>query len=495
MQIAIATNLSKRKSSDILVLPFWKGKKRAEWAFSSKEFANLLKLPLESGDFLGKEGEIFYLFPSKGKEKRLLLLGLGDKDKFTAEGLRRAYGTLVRYLKKLEIDSMNAELPETKLLTPKLLCKSICEALFLSNYAFVSLKSETKKEASHQIKKVCLIGFEGQFLSECKRVAKICSAVNFTRDLVIGNADDVTPSFLAEKAKELEKEFSTVTVQVFHRKEIVKHRMGLLEAVSRGATTEPAFIMIEYRGNPDSKDWTALVGKGITFDTGGLLIKPRGGMEDMRCDMSGAAAVLGTILASASIGLKKNVRGIIASAENAVGPSSYKPGDVYKSYADITVEIADTDAEGRLVLADALAYLQDKFASNRIIDLATLTGGAVVALGEEVTALFSNDDQLASALTEAGEKTYERVWRLPLVEEYKDLLKSKVADIKNSGGRKASAILGALFINRFIKGKTAWAHLDIAGTAFPTDPKSYHPTSATGVGVRLLVEFLENLRE
>jgi leucyl aminopeptidase len=208
--------------------------------------------------------------------------------------------------------------------------------------------------------------------------------------------------------------------------------------------------------------------------------------------MSGAAAVLGTIRAAAALGLKVNLLGAIPTTENSIGPLSYKPGNVYKSYSGKTVEIYDTDAEGRLVLADALAYVQDKYSPTRIIDLATLTGGIVVALGDEASGLFSNDDDLAEALLEAGEKTHERLWRLPLYPEYKELLHSSIADIKNATpDRKASPIKGAVFLHQFIK-KVPWAHLDIAGTAFLSSPRRYHTTNATGVGVRLLIEFLSN---
>ncbi len=216
-------------------------------------------------------------------------------------------------------------------------------------------------------------------------------------------------------------------------------------------------------------------------------------METMKCDMAGAASVLGTMRAAATLKLKVNLVGVIASTENAIGPNSYKPGDVYTSMSGKTVEISNTDAEGRLVLADALTYVQQTFSPTRMIDLATLTGGIVIALGEEATGLFSNNDKLAEALIESGEKTFERLWRFPLYPEYKEQLKSTIADIKNSGGRKASSITAAMFLEQFVK-NVPWAHLDIAGTAYLSELKPYHPTYATGVGVRLLIEFLESLQ-
>lgn len=492
MHLSVAT-IKERPKADATVIPFFQGKKHAEIAFSGKEFSVDMQPILEMGDFLGKEGEIYYFIPHKGSEKRIVLLGLGDEKKVTLETLRRSYAHAVRYLRKVKAQEINFVLPETKSLRNDFLCRGMCEGIFLSNYSHDALKGETKKDTPPLLKQCCFLGLKKDHLALCEKTYTICKCVHEARDLVIGNACDVTPTLLANKAKQLAKDFGPIKTTVFDRKQIEKEKMGLFAAVARGATTEPAFILIEYKGLPHSKEWTGLVGKGITFDTGGLNLKPTGSIENMRDDMSGAAAVLGTIRAAASLKLKINILGVIASTENAIGPDSYKPGDVYVSRSGITVEIANTDAEGRLVLADALTYAQDKYELTRVIDLATLTGAMVIALGDETTGLFSNNDKLADELLEAGEATYERVWRLPLFSEYKDLIKSKVADIKNSGGRPGGAITAALFLERFIKNDLPWAHLDIAGTAFPSELKPYHPISATGVGVRLLIEFLEKL--
>ncbi|MGE5196112.1 MAG: leucyl aminopeptidase family protein, partial [Anaerolineae bacterium] len=278
------------------------------------------------------------------------------------------------------------------------------------------------------------------------------------------------------------------------KKELEQEKMGLILAVNRGSNREPVLIILEYLGDEKSKERTAVIGKGITYDTGGLNIKPTGSMETMKSDMAGAAAVLGLIKAAIATGLKANIIGVIASTENAVGPLSYKPGDVYTSFSGKTVEISNTDAEGRLVLADAISYTQERLKPTRLIDLATLTGGILIALGEEAAGLFSNDDHLASELLAAGENTYERLWRFPLFNEYKEAVKSSIADLKNSGGRKASSITAAMFLQCFVK-NIPWAHLDIAGTAYLTDARLYHPTPATGYGVRLLIDFFESLSE
>ncbi len=489
MQLHGVNTFSSRPSSDVLILPFWQGKK-GEPACPMQEFLPIYHTT--EGDFIGKEAETLFLYKKGAKENRILLLGLGKKENCTKETARRSYAAALKQCRKKKLTHLSVALPESEI--P--LAVAATEGLLLMNYTFDSLKSDSLKEDPPQVvQKICLIGISKETLSLCKEAEEVVDGVNFARDLVNGNADDVTPQMLCKKAQELGKKFKSVKTTILDKKGLEKANMGLILAVSRGASQDPALIVVEYRGAPSSKETIALVGKGITYDTGGLNLKPTGSMETMKDDMSGAAAVLGTIKAAATLQLKVNLVGVVASTENAIGPRSYKPGDVYKSYSGKTVEISNTDAEGRLVLADALSYVQDHYKPSKIIDLATLTGGIVVALGEEATGLFSNDDNLATALAQAGENTHERVWRLPLYPEYREALKSSIADMKNSADRKASSITGAMFLLEFIKKapkETRWAHLDIAGTAFWTHPRYYHGTNATGVGVRLLIDFLKN---
>ncbi len=485
MHISAVIEWDTRKAAEALILPFWEDDKESLPAFSSKEFASLYMPALESGDFQGKEGEILFLYRAHKKESRVLLLGLGKKKSSSLESMRRAYGALIKRCRQKKLKSLNIGLPETDFVA----ASAMMEGMLLSNYAFDSLRHASLKTVSFPlIQKICLLGADESLLADCKRAQKIVDCVHFACDLVNGNADDVSPQRLALEAKGLQKEFASIKTTILDKKQIEKEKMGLILAVNRSSDRDPTLVIVEYKGDPDSKDLTALVGKGITFDTGGLNIKTSG-METMKCDMSGAAAVLATVRAAALLKLKVNLLAVAPCTENAIGPKSYKPGDVYVSYSGRTVEITNTDAEGRLVLADALSYVQEKYHPSRLIDLATLTGGIVVALGEEVSGLFCTDDKLAEDLRLAGEKTYERVWRMPLFSEYRDLLKSHVADIKNSGERKASPIQGAIFLLDFIK-NVPWAHLDIAGTAFLSAPKGYHATQATGVGVRLLIEYL-----
>ncbi len=486
MQLLSVPNFSKRKEADVLVLPFWQTTKGAESASVQDHFKSVYAHALKSGDFKGKEGEALLLYPSQEKEERCLLLGLGKEKECEQETLRKAYASVIKLCKQKKLKNINVALPKMKLSS----AVAALEGLLLANYTFDQLKSSVlKDDPSVIVEKIAFIGLSDKEFTECKRTSQIIEAVHFARDLVNGNADDVTPQALAKVAGQLAKDFSSIKTTVFDKKRLEKEKMGLLLAVGKGSSKDPAFIIVEYKGHPGSSEKVALVGKGVTYDTGGLNLKPTGSMETMKDDMSGAAAVLGTLQAIAALSLKVNVVGVIASTENSIGPDSYKPGDVYKSYEGTTVEISNTDAEGRLVLADALAYVQKHYKPKTIIDLATLTGGIVIALGEEVTGLFSNSDELAKDLIEAGQTTYERVWRFPIYSEYKEGLKSKIADMRNSADRKASAITGAMFLLHFIK-DAEWAHLDIAGTAFLTNPHHYHPTSATGVGVRLLVEYL-----
>ncbi len=478
---------AQRKKADVVIIPFWEGKDKPLSACEDKEFAAALRAALHSGDFHGKEGETLLVHPLKGKEKRLLLLGLGKEKTCVSDQIRRSFAASVKLLHCKKINKAHFILPSGD-------CHvAAFEGVLLANYSFEKLKGETAKDKDAYLTDVCFSPVDKEGAQLLKRSGAVAVAVNATRDLVNGNADDVTSEHLSAIALDLEKQFASVKVHILNKALLKKEKMGFILAVNQGSSKEPALIVMEYRGDPSSKERSAIIGKGITYDTGGLNIKPTGGMETMKCDMSGAAATIGIIQAAASLKLKKNLIGVLAIAENAIGPNSYKPGDVIKGHSGKTVEIANTDAEGRLVLADALSYVQEKYSPMRMIDMATLTGGVVVALGEVATGLFSNDDLLAKGLFEAGERTHERLWRLPLFPEYKDQLKSSIADISNSGGKAASPCTAAVFLQQFVK-DVPWAHLDIAGTAYISAAKSYHTTHATGVGVRLLIDFFENLK-
>ena len=483
-----------RKIADLLVVPFWKDKGgKLQLATDEKKLAQVVSKPLAAGDFKGKEGEVLMVYMEHEPEKRMALLGLGDKEKITTEILRRAYAAITRICLSKKLKNINVIVPALSGLSEENVIRGLGEGLMLANYAFLKHKKETLKENSPVfVQKTVLIGAQKNVLTLTKKLAIICKGVNLARDLTNSNADEITPQYLVEFSQEIGKKLP-VKATFFDKKRIEKEKMGLLLAVNRGSHLDPAVIFLEYRGNPKSKDHTVVVGKGITYDTGGLNLKTSGmGMENMRIDMGGAAVALLTLQVAAELKLPINLTAVVPTTENSISATSYKPGDVYTSYTGKTVEIGNTDAEGRLILADVLAYVEKNLKPSRIIDFATLTGGVDIALGNEATGLMSNNDVLGDLLTRAGSETYERVWRLPLFEEYKEGLKSDVGDIKNVATRSASSIMGATFLKSFI-GDIPWAHLDIASTAYLSESKRYYPKLATGIGVRLMIEFLEHL--
>lgn len=460
------------EKSDLLILPFWEGPKGAA-DYGSLEFEAALQ------DFAGKNGEVAFCYD---RGQRILLLGLGKQEKATVELLRRAYSSAVKAAQGKKIKEVSLLFPKCKQKGEFL--RGIGEGLILTNYAF-SYKVDTLKETPLALlEKVCFIGVEkSSFLETLQLVGE---GVHFVRDLVNANADDKIAQMVA-LAKKLHPKVKTV---ILDKKKLEAKKMGLILAVNRASNLDPCLIEMTYKGDPKSKEHVVLVGKGISYDTGGLRLKTADNMLTMKCDMAGAATVMGAVKLAAELELKVNVTSLAPVTENSIGPKSYKLGDVYRSYSGKTVEINDTDAEGRLVLADAISYAVKELKPSCIIDLATLTGACVVGLGEEISGLFSNDDALAEELSDASERTDELLWRLPIHGDYKEAFKSEVADLLNSGGREGGAIKAALFLQEFV-GEIPWAHIDIAGPAYLSKPKYYNPTKGTGHGLRLLVDFLQ----
>ncbi|MCB1107383.1 MAG: leucyl aminopeptidase [Chlamydiia bacterium] len=486
MELIIHSSVSKRPKADLVVVPFFKTQKGAAPAVNLPDLKGVIDPILKAGDFSGKEGATMLAYLTGKSEKRLLLLGLGKETECSMEGLRKSYAAAMKRCQGKKWSHVNFVLPKC----PKLdAARAVSEGIALASYLFDEWKSKEGKKPFH-LKKGVLVGTSDS--AACKKTLGILKGVNLARDLVNGNALDVTPQALAAEGKRLAKQYGSVKATVLTKKELEKEKMGLLLAVGSGGRVDPALVMVEYRGAPGSDDLTMVVGKGVTFDTGGLNLKPTGFIEDMRADMGGAAAALGLIQAAAEIKLKANIAAVIPTTENGIDAHSYKPGDVYRAHSGKTVEITNTDAEGRLILADALSYGQKRFHPDRIIDLATLTGAIVVALGDLRTGLFSNNDKLAKLCEKAGEASGEKVWRMPLDPEYRPLLNSDIADIKNAGGKRiAGSVTAAIFLQEFVEKKTPWIHLDIAGTAFLEKGRDYHLSQATGVGVRLLIELLE----
>lgn len=489
MDFSTYPGLEKRKEADVLLLPFFQSKKGTVAAQGIGSLQELAELVL--GDFKGKEGEIALVYVPKGPEKRVALLGLGSPEKLTIETLRRAYGAATKFCLAKKLTRINLLLPKSNVVDEAKSVRGISEGLLLSNYAFHRYKSSSEMEEPVFLQHVALLGAKNKHQEVAERALKIARGVYLARDLVNGNADDITPQYLSQFALDAAKGNAHLKATVLDKKGLEKEKMGLLLAVNRGSFRDPALIVLEYTGNAKSKEKVVLVGKGITYDTGGLNLKPTGSMETMKSDMAGAATVLAATLVAAQLKLDINVTAVIASTENAIGARSYKPGDVYASHSGKTVEIDNTDAEGRLVLADALSYAKKHLKPTCMVDLATLTGAMVIALGEEAAGVMSNHSELAKALCLAGQETYERLWRMPLFDEYRDQLKSDVADLKNTGGRPAGSITAGLFLQEFAGTTIPWAHIDIAGTAYLSKERRYMPKNASGFGVRLLVEFLE----
>lgn len=488
-------NYSQRGSGDALVLPYYRSaKEKVSAAFARPACEKWAKEPIELGDFEGKVGELFVVYPKKQKEKRAILLGLGESEKLTVETLRRAYAQLVHYCHRHQIKKINIFVPKIKTLSVDAVIQGVSEGIFLSNYVFEHLKGKGSKKTS-LLTHCNYIDIEPEKQKQINKWQTLCEGVSLARDLVNDNADHINAEALSQVAHDLSKKFKKIKTVVLDKKRLAEEKLNLILTVNKGANIDPALIILNYQGDTKEKQPTVIVGKGISYDTGGIQIKPSAGrIIDMKSDMSGAAAVLGVLYAAAKLDLPMNIVGVIPACENSISASSYKPGDVYESYLGKTVEIISTDAEGRLILADALAYAQNKFNPSHLIDLATLTGSVVAALGDQITGMMSNSPKLSQKIMIASEKSGENVWELPLYEEYKEGLKSSIADLKNSAGSASypGAIVAGLFLQEFVK-TTPWAHLDIAGTAYLSAPKHYHKTKATGVGVRLVIAFLEDL--
>ncbi|MGA9365261.1 MAG: leucyl aminopeptidase [Bacteroidota bacterium] len=458
---------------------------------------------LETKDFKGKEGETVVLY-TEGKlaARRLMLVGLGEQKKLTLEKIRRAAATAAKTTHSLKLRSLAVEFPEASTITATVkesvqdIAQALAEGAALALYRFDKYFTE-KKEKETKVTRFALISDDTKESKEIRQGIQlaqvIVEATCFARDLENAPSNEIYPESLAEAARQSGKEHG-FKVTAFEKRQIEKLGMGGLLAVNQGSSKQPRFIILEYgESHSESAGTVVLVGKGVTFDTGGISIKPASGMSEMKMDMSGAAAVIGTFEAVARLKMPVHLVGLIPATENMPGGSAVKPGDIVRHYGGKTSEVDNTDAEGRLILADALGYAE-KYKPDAVIDLATLTGACVVALAHLATGMMGNDEKLMDALKKAGDKTYERVWPLPLFEEYEKLIKSDVADVKNVGGRWGGAITAALFLKKFVR-DYRWVHLDIAGTAILEEPLEYAPKGGSGVGVRLLVEFLKNWKK
>jgi leucyl aminopeptidase len=455
-------------------------------------FRNLLNR-IGPKEFRGKERQLLLLHTAgKLAPRRILLVGLGSRDNFNTEILRRAMGLAARKLRDSGIERAAVQVSDGH---GDDSLGAIVEAAILATYNFRQFKPEDDDATELNSLTLCVPARAD--LKVAKRVVAeaqiVAQATNYARE--IGNlpGNVVTPRVLADYARVLAKK-SGVACTVLAKKELEKGGFGGLLAVGGGSANEPHLIVLEYKGvGSKTAHPIALVGKAITFDSGGISIKPSDKMDEMKFDKCGGVAVLAILQAVAALKLPVHIIGVITSAENMPSSTSYRPGDIVTSYrgADkrgVTIEVLNTDAEGRIVLGDALVYARQRGAKT-IIDFATLTGACVVALGGFAAGLMGNDEALQEKIRASGQRTGDRVWPLPLWQEYKDKIKSDVADIKNTGGRYGGAITAAAFLAKYV-GDIPWAHLDIAGTAWTTDDLPYLTKGATGFGVRLVVDLL-----
>ena len=444
-----------------------------------QDLKNIIKSGIDVGDVKGKRGEVNFFYSGKS---RFALIGLGDKEKITSEIVRLATGSAIRAAiakkaKTVTVDCFCSGLDS---------CQAMGEGAVLGSYQFLEYK--TNSNDSFNIEAVFVNGCNDKELS--KGVA-IGNAICFARDLGNHPGNISTPTYLANAAEEISK-IDEMTLKVFDRQEFTEMGMGGLAGVAQGTDEPPKFIVVEYNNGGDEKP-KIIVGKGLTFDSGGISIKPASKMDEMKYDMCGSIVVMGVLHALSILKPKINVVGIIPSTENLNGAKAFKPGDILTAYNGKTIEVLNTDAEGRLILADALSYASKHYDPEFIIDFATLTGAVVVTLGHIATGVMGTDNKLMQKVKESSKSTGEKVWELPLWPEYCKQIKSDIADVKNMGSAgQAGSIAAGAFLKEFVGKGIPWVHFDIAGTAWGVKPSSVNPKgSATGVGIRLVLDMLE----
>ncbi|MFZ4810420.1 MAG: leucyl aminopeptidase [Ilumatobacteraceae bacterium] len=450
---------------------------------------------LEDGDFAAKPNQTVVVYP-KGAvtPRRLLLVGLGAADAITAERLRQAAATAVRAARGLKVAEVSIGVPADLGLDATVAGQAAAEGLLLGAYRFLKHRTGLSDDETFEVATVTLLASAptDDLSAGVATGVAIGRGVVLARDLVNRPGEFKTPPLLADEAVALGQRTPGVTVTVFDEHRLAAEGFGGTLAVGKGSDSPPRFIIFEYGEHLTDVPTIAVVGKGLTFDSGGLNIKTAEGMETMKNDMGGSAAVFGIVQAVAELGLPVHVVGLVPSAENMPSGRSYRPGDIITSLNGKTIEILNTDAEGRVILSDALHYA-GRYEPDAIIELSTLTGAVIIALGSVATAVMATEQTLADQLVQAGDTTGDRAWQLPLWEEYHEMVKSDVADLKNLAGRAAGSITAGAFLAAFA-GDYRFAHLDIAGTAWLDSPsKPYHSKGGSGAGVRLVTEYIRSL--
>jgi len=497
MEITVKVGELAKEAADVIVLMLYEDKNALQGsaALIDKALDGAITTVIRDGEFTGKSKAQSVLHTlGRLQAKKVVLVGLGNPDKLTLEGLRHTAGSAAQCARALGASTLatTVEGTEQAHFTPSEAAQAVIEGMVLALYRFDKFKTaENERQQLATVRLVANNRHQARALQQGAEIGRILGeCANVARSLVNHPANAMTPTLLAEQARQIAKECH-LKCAILERKDLEKLGMGLLLGVAQGSEQPPKFIILEHRGGKSAQGNIVLVGKGITFDSGGISIKSAEGMERMKYDMSGGAAVIGALRAAALLKVPQTVIGLIPATENLPSGKATKPGDVHRAMNGKTAEVINTDAEGRLILGDALAYAA-RYKPIACVDLATLTGACVVALGHEAIGMMGNpqSEVLMERLRRAGVSTGERVWQLPLWDEYLEHVKSDVADVKNVGmGRAAGAIAGAAFLANFVDGYP-WVHLDIAGTAWADREQGYKPKGGTGVGVRLLTQML-----
>jgi leucyl aminopeptidase len=460
-----------------------------------KAASGLIRQIWKEEDFEGKLHQTAVLYPRGGADiRRVILIGLGKRAEFSADKMRSAGAKAGQTARSLKVKSLAVALDADELgLSWEIAAEANIEGTILGLYQFTDFKT-LDRETISEVELLCILIQDNKIIPLVKKAAeraeKICRAVYLTRNMVSAPANEMTPTIMAREALNIAKGHKKIKTTILDAADMKRLGMNALLGVARGSEEPPKFIIIEYRGAGKEQPPVVLVGKALTFDSGGISLKPAEKMDEMKTDMAGGAAVIGAVSAAAELHLPVNIVGLIPATENLPGGRACKPGDILKSMSGKTIEVINTDAEGRLILADALAYA-GRFKPAAIIDIATLTGACIVALGDHVMGMVGTDENLKTRIKKASEQTGELLWELPLWENYQDLVKSDIADYKNSTGRPGGAITAAAFLSKFV-GPYPWVHLDIAGPAWLAKDQAYNPKGASGVGVRLFVQLLTN---
>ena len=495
MKITVKKGNALKQKTSCLVLGVFVGKYREEQLLQvDQQVGGALDRATRSKEFTGRKGETLLLHGgSTALAERILLVGLGKEAGFSLHSLRQTSSSVAKLLAEKQLGSFLLALPEVPIKKTDLAerIQAITEGVLLADYRYDRYLPKAKSGQPVPLNHVELLISDKDKIATAKAAVMeaeaIASGVCFARDLVNAPGNLKSPEYMAMQAVAMAEQVG-ISTKLLDRRELERQGFGAMLGVSQGSEQDPYLIVLEYRGGDEADQPIALVGKGVTFDSGGISLKPSEKMDEMKMDMGGAATVLGTMQAAAQMKLPINLVAVVPAVENMPSGTAIRPGDILTSLSGKTIEVLNTDAEGRLILADALTYV-GRYQPRFVIDLATLTGACIIALGNQAAAVLGNHDGLIRQLLKAGERSGERFWQLPLWDEYTDLIKSDFADVKNTGGRAAGTITAAAFLQQFAD-KYKWAHLDIAGMAWAEQGKAGQPKGGTGFGVRALIEYL-----